>query len=331
MQLTPKTAQEISALQAGDLIQESHNILIITHYRPDGDAIGSSLALASSLQALGKSVCCLDRDETPDYLKFLERGYNHMHQSIPAGAESPDLIIALDCATIERLGHELVQSLPQVQCLVIDHHITNERYGDYLILDSQAAATGEILYGLLKDNDFPIPDQARDALYVAISTDTGSLQYSSSSVHTYQTMTDLVGLGADVAALNAQTYFNHSPRRLFILRECLQRFQIEHEGQVSFWAIPYAIQEEIGIQAGDTEGLMDLLRGVQGVRVCFTLEESASGTVRLSVRSKDEGVDVSQVCAHFGGGGHRMAAGAALEMPLEKCIKQVLEVIGESL
>ena len=144
-------------------------------------------------------------------------------------------------------------------------------------------------------------------------------------------MADLVANGADVATLNAQMYFSHSVRRIEILQECLKEFKLTHQGQVSHWVLPYAAQETVGIQAGDMEGLMDLLRGIDGVRVCFTLEEAKSGVMRLSMRSKDESIDVSKICGHFGGGGHRMAAGAALNVSLENSAQQVLAILEKSL
>ena len=331
MILTTNTARETSLSDIGKIILEANKILLITHYRPDGDAIGSSIALASSLSRLGKEVLCLNRDETPNYLRFLENEEISMQQEIPSEWQAADLIIALDCATIERLGADQVAALPNATVLTIDHHITNERYGNHLLLNDKAAATGEILHKLITENNFPLPPQARDALYVAISTDTGSLQYSNSSALTYGVMADLVANGADVATLNAQMYFSHSVRRIEILQECLKEFKLTHQGQVSHWVLPYAAQEAVGIQAGDMEGLMDLLRGIDGVRVCFTLEEAKSGVMRLSMRSKDESVDVSKICGHFGGGGHRMAAGAALNVPLENSAQQVLAILEKSL
>jgi len=330
MTLTPNSAKAVSLTAAGQLVQEAQSIMILAHYRPDGDALGSSLALTASLHAMGKEVSCYNRDVVPDYLQFLE---SEEIEVFPVTEPiTVDLLIALDCATIERLGEDVLQQITASHVLTIDHHITNEKYGDSLVLDCEAAATGEILYDLIGANEFPLPDQARDALYVAISTDTGSLQYSNSSAKTYQTMAELVAKGADVANLNALTYFNHSVRRVEILRECVQSFTLAHEGQVSYWQVSAAAQEAVGVQAGDMEGLMDLLRGIAGVRICFTLEESPSGVVRLSMRSKDESIDVSQICGAFGGGGHRMAAGAGIKgVEYEKCAKQVLAKIGEAL
>ena len=330
MQLAKNTAKKITYQDAGSLIKNSKRIIIITHYRPDGDAIGSSLALGASLKELGKEVVCLNRDNTPQYLRFLESSDNAILSGESPSLPKPDLIIALDCATIERLGYTLVDSLPEAPVLTIDHHITNEHYGDHLILCDQSAATGEILYKLIEENNLPFPDATRDNLYVAISTDTGSLQYSNATARTYQVMSDLVARGVDVATINALTYFNHSARRVEILRECLQNFSLAIQGQVSYWTVSLEAQQNVGVQAGDMEGLMDILRGITGVRACFTLEEGENA-VRLSMRSKDEDVDVSKVCAHFGGGGHRMAAGAALDIPLEKCPEQVLAVLEQAL
>lgn len=331
MQLSTNTAKDISFTDAGALLKEAESILIITHYRPDGDAIGSSLALGASLKALGKSVTCVNRDEVPEYLGFMQDEGLSILSGVSPELSAVDLIVALDCATIERLGASVVAVLPDAPVLTIDHHITNEKYGDYLILDAQSAATGEILYSLIMENAFPLPDQSRDALYVAISTDTGSLQYSNSTAKTYRIMSELVAHGADVAELNAKAYFSHSVRRVEILRECLKNFKVACDGQVSYWVVSLDAQDAVGVQAGDMEGLMDLLRGIAGVRVCFTLEEGATGKMRLSMRSKDDSVDVSKICTYFGGGGHRMAAGAALDIPLEKSAEQVLAIVEKSL
>ena len=330
MILTPNSAKDVNFSQAGALIRKANSIIILAHYRPDGDAIGSTLALGASLKELGKEVRCYNQDPSPTYLQFLDRADCKLEVlDTPASA---DLLIALDCASIERLGADVVAHISAPHVLTIDHHITNQHYGDSMIVDAKAAATGEILYNLILENEFPIPPQSRDALYVAISTDTGSLQYSNSSAKTYQTMTDLVDLGAPVADLNAQTYFNHSVRKVEILRECLQSFTLSLEGQVSHWQVSEAAQSTVGVQAGDMEGLMDILRGISGVRVCFTLEEAPSGVVRLSMRSKDETVDVSKICAQFGGGGHRMAAGAGIKgTSFENCAKQVLAEIAKVL
>ena len=146
MILTTNTARETSLSDIGKIILEANKILLITHYRPDGDAIGSSIALASSLSRLGKEVLCLNRDETPNYLRFLENEEISMQQEIPSEWQAADLIIALDCATIERLGADQVAALPNATVLTIDHHITNERYGNHLLLNDKAAATGEILH-----------------------------------------------------------------------------------------------------------------------------------------------------------------------------------------
>ncbi len=330
MKLTPNSATPCSYASALEMIDAADSIIVLAHYRPDGDAIGSCLALSASLQAYGKQVTCVNQDAVPAYLEFLQTDTCAV-ESVTAPLEA-DLVIALDCATIERLGEELLAQLSAPRVLTIDHHITNERYGDALLLETESAATGEILYKFLTESGLPLPDQSRDALYVAISTDTGSLQYSNSTAQTYSTMASLVGMGADVAALNAATYFNHSVRRIEILRECLQRFTLAHEGQVAYWEVTDEAQQRIGVQSGDMEGLMDLLRGISGVRVCFTLEDSGKGITRLSMRSKDEAIDVSKVCAQFGGGGHRMAAGAGVQgVPFEKCAEQVLAVIGQAL
>lgn len=311
--------------QLAPLLQSHRRFVLLSHARPDGDAIGSELALKAVLEEMGKEVTALNEDGVPDNLKFLD-GWEGVEKPGSESVEA-EVVIALDTANRERLGAGCLRVTKDVPVWVnIDHHISNEKYGDHIYIDDQAAATGEILFQLIKELDLPLPDRARDALYVAVSTDTGSFQYSNTTARTYEMAADLVRRGVPVGPLNSAVYHDFPFRRVELLQALLQTLGRSEDGRISWWALTVETKKKLGIRPGDSEGLIDILRAVQGVVVCIFFEEIPDGTIRVSTRSKDERVNVCEICAEFGGGGHRMASGARMEGPLEDAQRQVIEV-----
>ena len=316
--------QPITASGLSEIVSAHEHFVLLSHARPDGDAIGSEVALKAVLEALGKSVRALNEDGVPDNLLFLD-GVEGIER--PSDPVETEVVIALDTANRERLGAGCLEMLGEGKLWVnIDHHISNEEYGDHLLIDSKAAATGEILYGLIQELKWPLPDMARDALYVALSTDTGSFQYSNTTVRTHQMAADLVGRGLDVAALTASLYHDYPYRRVELLRALLETMRLTDDGRIAWWTLSQQTKERVGVQAGDSEGLIDVLLAVRGVLVCAFVEEMSDGKVRLSLRSKDPSVNVCEMCAQFGGGGHALAAGARTRGPLQDAVARFLEV-----
>ena len=321
--------QPITATGLSEIVSAHEHFVLLSHARPDGDAIGSEVALKAVLEALGKSVRALNEDGVPDNLLFLNGVEGIERPSEPVETE---MVIALDTANRERLGAGCLEVLGEGKIWVnIDHHISNEEYGDHLLIDSSAAATGEILYGLIQELEWPLPDVARDALYVALSTDTGSFQYSNTTVRTHRMAADLVGRGLDVASLTARLYHDYPYRRVELLRALLETTQLTDDGRIAWWTLSHKTKEQVGMQAGDSEGLIDVLRAIRGVLVCAFVEEMADGKVRLSLRSKDSSVNVCDICAQFGGGGHALAAGARTRGPLEDAVARFLRVVQATL
>ena len=321
--------QPITASGLSEIVSGHEHFVLLSHTRPDGDAIGSEVALKSVLEELGKSVRALNEDPVPDNLLFLN-GTEGIER--PSGAVETEVVIALDTANRERLGEECLTVLSEEAIWVnIDHHISNENYGDHLLIDPKAAATGEILYGLIQELNWPLPNVARDALYVALSTDTGSFQYSNTTVCTHQMAADLVGRGLDVASLTARLYHDYPYRRVELLRALLETMQISEDGRIAWWTLSYETKDRIGMQAGDSEGLIDILRAIQGVLICGFIEEMEDGKVRLSLRSKSSAVSVCDICAQFGGGGHTLAAGARMRGPLQDALARFLQAAQTSL
>lgn len=302
----------------------------MSHVRPDGDAIGSELALGFSLMALGKEVHIINEDGVPESLEFL-KGSGHVTLP-PKEPLEVEVAIALDTAAKPRLGEASLHAASKAKVwLNIDHHISNPGYGDVNLIDARKPATGQIIYELIKELGYPIPEETRDAIYVAVSTDTGSFQYGSTTAETYELGADLIRRGLDVGRINADTYDNHPYRRLELLRALLNTLEISDDGHLASWELLDATRLGLALQPDDSEGLIDMIRAVKGVRVAVFFEELHNGQIRVSMRSKDKGVNVCDVAAQFGGGGHALAAGIRMPGPLSEAKPKVLGALKQAL
>jgi phosphoesterase RecJ-like protein len=321
-----ESPQNASFEQIGDVFRRHQSFVLISHVRPDGDAIGSQLGLGFSLLAAGKSVRMFNEDGLPDNLAFL-RGSDRIERP-PAEPVDAEVVIALDTATRPRLGAACLHAASKgTLWLNIDHHISNPKYGDLNLIDSTSPATGEILYELITALDLPLPEESRDALYVAVSTDTGSFQYPSTTAKTYDMAADLIRRGLEVGAINSKTYDNHPFRRLALLRALLNTLELTADGMVAYWTLDEKTRVDLALNAEDSEGLIDVIRAIRGVQVAVFFEELPDGKSRVSMRSKDRRYDVCQIAAEFGGGGHALAAGIRMKDPLDQAKARVLAAI----
>jgi phosphoesterase RecJ-like protein len=312
-------------------LRDGASFAVLSHYRPDGDALGSTLAVALALQKLGKPVRMLNEDPVPETLKFLPG--SEMIE-LPGPPVAADVVIAVDCATRERLGEKCLKALQGAKLWInIDHHRSNEDYGDLHFIDSDSPATGEIIFNLLSTTGLPLDAEIGANLYVAISTDTGSFQYQGTTARTYEIGAALIRLGVDISTLARETYENFPRRRIELLRGLLNTMEITHGGRVASWGLTTELAAGVGMKPEDAEGLIDTMRSIQGVVVAAAFEElpGPEGKIRLSLRSKDPRVDVGKVCALFGGGGHPLAAGARLRGPLTDAKVRIFQALDEAL
>jgi len=306
-------------------LRDHQSFAVLSHVRPDGDAIGSQLAMGFALEAMGKKVVYLNEDGLPDNLTFLPGSERIVQPDGPVGI---DVALALDTATKPRLGENVLAAVGGAKLWInIDHHISNPGYGDLNYIDGGSPATGEIIYELIVDQELPLPDETRDAIYVAVSTDTGSFQYPSTTARTYEMAADLVRRGLDVGGINSLTYDNYPYRRLELMRALLNTLERSAGGQVADWRLSMDMRRELELRPEDSEGLIDTIRAIRGVTVAVFFEELDDGRVRVSMRSKDRRADVCQVAMKFGGGGHSMAAGIRMQGPLAEARAAVLEEI----
>jgi phosphoesterase RecJ-like protein len=309
--------------EIGELLRNHNSFVLISHVRPDGDAIGSQIALGFSLMALGKSVRLINEDGLPDNLAFLA-GSDKI-ETPPAVPLDVEVAIALDTATKPRLGDNALHAASKAKIwLNIDHHKSNPSYGDLNLIDPTSPATGQILYQLITALELPLPAETRDAIYVAVSTDTGSFQYPSTTAKTYEMAADLIHRGLDVGKINSDTYDNHPYRRVELMRALLNTLELSADGLVAHWDMHDQTRVALNLLPEDSEGLIDIIRAIRGVQIAVFFEELESGKIRVSMRSKDRRVDVSNVALEFGGGGHALAAGIRMAGPLEEAKKQVL-------
>jgi len=315
--------------EIGRILREHQRFAVMSHVRPDGDALGSQLALALSLQELGKDVRVWNQEGMLEKYSFLPRA--ELVTKPPSAPEAFDCAIALDTAIQNRLGTALAAVRSAKLWINVDHHPSNPGYGDVVYVDPEAPATAEIIFRLIKSQNLPFNRDIAENLYAAISTDTGSFQYPKTSARTFEIAAELIRAGLDVGSLNQQLYENYPRRRLELLRELLRTMRFEHGGRVASVSLSLRTAAELGVLPEDNEGLIDHLRAIHGVIVAVFFEELDDGKVRVSMRSKSDAVDVCAICQKFGGGGHTLAAGARVRGTLAEVEEKVLEEIGDVL
>lgn len=318
--MTQTTLAEI-----GGVLRAHQTFAVLSHVRPDGDALGSQLGLALSLSKLGKTVMVRNEDGLLEKYGFLPGG--EFLQTPLGEPQDFDVAIALDTATQIRLGTatELVRSAKI--WINIDHHPSNPGYGDLVYIDSDAPATGQILFELIQSQGLPMDAAIAENLFVAISTDTGSFQYPNTTARTFEIGAELLRCGVDVGRVSQLLYESYPRRRTELLRELLGTMRFEANGRIACFSLSLKVAAELGVKPEDNEGLIDHLRAIEGVVVAIFFEELAEGKVRVSMRSKNESVDVSAICQKFGGGGHKLAAGARVRGTLAEVESKILGAI----
>jgi bifunctional oligoribonuclease and PAP phosphatase NrnA len=315
--------------EIGKALRAHERIAVMSHVRPDGDALGSQLALGLSLKQLGKDVRIWNEEGMLEKYSFVPS--SDLVSKPPTQPEDVDLAIALDTAIQSRLGTALTAIKSARTWINIDHHPSNPRYGDLVYIDDNSPATGQIIYELIKDQNLPFDRDIAENLYVAISTDTGSFQYPNTTARTYEIAAELVRAGVDVGRVNQLTYESYPKRRIELLRELLATLHFECADRVASFSLSLKAAETLGVLPEDNEGLIDHIRAIRGVVVAVFFEELNDGKVRVSMRSKDENADVCAVALKFGGGGHKLAAGARVRGSLAEVETKVLAEISNVL
>jgi bifunctional oligoribonuclease and PAP phosphatase NrnA len=292
-----------------DAARKSKTFCIVGHIRPDGDCVGSQLGLALALQNEGKKVVCWNEDSVPDKYRFLNR--DGLFQKPKRGMKF-DCVIATDCASFERLG-KVVPCIGHRKVLMnIDHHESNTRYGDINWISAREPSCGELIYRLLKVARWPITKPIADCLFTAVSTDTGSFQYPTTRPGTFHVGAELVTRGANLAKICDEVYQSYPLSRARLLKHVYSRFRLTYNNRIAWFWLKKIDFTHTGAESDDTEGLIDHIRDIEPVVVACVFEEVEPELTRISLRSKNAKVNVSEIAEQFGGGGHSAAAGARI-------------------
>ena len=290
-------------------IRDSRTVCVVGHVRPDGDCIGSQLALALALKNEGKDVTCWNEDPVPAKLKFLDA---QKVFGLPKPRRKFDCVIATDCASFERLGKVRDCIGARKVFINIDHHTSNTRYADLNWVSSKEPSSGELIYRLLKAASWPITRPIADCLFTAVSTDTGSFQYASTTPATFNVASHLVERGADLDRISQEVYQSYPLARVQLLRHVYNKFRLTHDSRTAYFWLKKRDYTRTGAQREDSEGLIDHIRAIEGVVVACVFEEMEPELTRISLRSKSGDVDVNKIAGQFDGGGHPAAAGARI-------------------
>ncbi len=310
-----KSSQGRPLIQIAKILRAHRSYLVASHVRPDGDAVGSSLAMGLLLKKLGKQVTVWNDDGRPSKYAFLR--HSNLLQRTPAEDSRPrsfDVVLALDTANFARLGRIGRLFLKPTILVNIDHHESNERYGDISWIEPRHAATSQMLFDLFRSQTFPMPPEIASCLFVGIQTDTGSFRYGNATPSVFRAAADLIECGTDVGEIGRQVYDTVSAARLRLLQLVLQDLRLCHNGRIAYFWLTKKMYQRSGAAREDTEDLINYARSVDSAIVAVLFEEIAErGRVRISLRSKSPKINVSQIAKKFGGGGHAGAAGATPE------------------
>jgi bifunctional oligoribonuclease and PAP phosphatase NrnA len=291
-------------------------VAVVGHARPDGDCIGSQVALARMLAARGQDVICVNADPVPRRLQFLTTGQRFFRTDEVLNTKEDRAAIFVDCADHARPGERLKGFYPRVEA-VIDHHLSNVGYAATNLVDSDSAATCELLAGMLFDNHLTVDEPMAKALYTGLLTDTGQFRFPSTSRRCFVLAGELVARGADPTEAGSNLYERESLGKMRLLQRFLASLRLECGGRVCIGVLPPDIFEATGSTTEDTEGLVDYARSLEGVDVGALIEQRADGSVKASLRGKEPAFRVDLVAAKFNGGGHACAAGLNLKTDTE--------------
>lgn len=323
--------------QAVELINDASSVLLTTHIRPDGDACGCVRALMEIVRQLGKKAQPLFMsplaawyqslfDEKPTIL-----GNDVQPEKLSEVYRDVDLVIIVDTdSSVQLPGFADWLSGCGKKIIVIDHHITGDHLGDVKLVDTAAAAAGEVIFDLIKFADWDITERIAESIFIALSTDTGWFKFGNTDSRIFHTAAALIDAGARPNEIYRLLYQSFTPSRLYLMTRMLDHLQLHADGRIATQYILRKDFDETGASGPDTENLIDECQRIESVEVAALFTELADGGFRCSLRSKGK-VDVRKIAQKYGGGGHKLASGVNLEGPLETAIQSVVDEIKNQL
>jgi len=310
-------------------LKEAYRVLITCHRNPDGDALGSELALAEMARRLGVQTVIVNRDRTPANLSNLPGADDiSVADELPADFPSAyDLVITVECPGLDRTGFE---GLTQVPILNIDHHPANPAYGVVNFLDEESPAVGEMVWLMYGEAGLVPTTEAATNLFVALSTDTGDFRYSNATSRAFRAAAEMVDVGARPAQVANWVHNHRSLASVRLLGEALQSLKIRCNGKLAVISADRGAFERAGAGPEDTEEIVNIPRSIAGVEAVAYFKQWEDGVVRVSLRSRGD-VNVRAVAETFGGGGHVNAAGCAIQGELSQVEQDVASAVAAAL
>lgn len=316
-------------------IKNSRNILLASHADPDGDAVGSLIALGRTLIQLEKKTTLYNASSIPAVYRFLP-SVDLIESRIDPGA-AYDLAIILDCGDLSRVG-DAVNTINRIPVTInIDHHISNTGFGSLQLIDPNACATAEIVYRLIKALAVPIDKDTAVSVYTGILTDTGSFRFSNTNQAAFSISQEMTDIGVDPYHVAQQVYGTYSLERIKLLNLALDSIEISGNGKLSIMTVTRSMLEETGTQPEDIDGLINYARRIEDIKVAALIQEQKNGIsdtsnlTRYHVSLRSNGtVDVAAIASAFGGGGHYSAAGFQIESTLTE-LKSEIATLSEKI
>jgi len=313
-----RTSTDLQAVAAA--LREHDRFLVVTHENPDGDALGSLLAMTLALRQLGKDVLMFLSGDAPLPREYAFMQLDGLLRALPTDTEER-VLVAVDCAKVDRIGPDPAAVKRAKLVLDIDHHHDNTRFGDVNLIAPDASSTGELLRDVFRELDVELTAEIAEPLYIALVTDTGKFQYSSTTPKSYRLAAELIEAGADFHAVFKQVYESLELAKFKLIGRAADRTRVLEGGRMIVSHLLRTDFAEVGAAEAYSEGIIDFLRAVEGAELAVLIREpprDTGPTRRVSLRASIDELDVSAIAREFGGGGHRQAAGFSTEAPIDE-------------
>lgn len=311
--------------QLKDVLLSQKCVAIFSHNNPDGDTLGSQLALAGALGAAGIETILLNNDTISEQYSFVA-GYDQI-QPYRSEFVLPEVVIFVDCASLELAGYDAQTDFLQGKTIInIDHHTSNQKYGTINYVRGDAAANCQNIYEVILALGMTITPDIATALYMGLSTDTGNFLFDNVSAQTLRIAADLKDYGADTNQLRWYLYESCSPKRVTLMKYILNDLHISYNGQYAWSKLSYQMMQELQPDSTDIDGLINTIKNIQGVEVAMLFRGVAADKTKVSLRSKLWS-DVNVIAGFFGGGGHVRAAGCTIAGNVEEAAEQLVPAV----
>lgn len=314
-------------LKLTSLIKKSKNILLLAHISPDGDTLGSMLALKSMLKQIDnvEKIDALITGKVPEIYRFLPGSDSIKNPNDSELYKSYDLAITLDCASIDRLGENIDIFRNAKTTANIDHHISNSGFADINIIIPDAAACGQVLFELIEPLDITITKDIANCLYTSILTDTGGFKFENTKAKTFSVCAELIKNGADSAHIYKECYESKPYEMVMLHANIISQAIMTDDKKIVYASISRKMLQQLNSSDDYVDGIAEALRQINSVDVAIVFKETVKGNTKLSFRSNR--VNVCDIAKYFGGGGHKLAAGCTINKNIKDSIEDVLPIV----